>query len=633
MTSEGELPRIRTLPPHLADQIAAGEVVERPASVVRELVDNAIDAGARRIEVQVQGGGADRIFVLDDGHGIHPDDLELSVTRHATSKIRRASDLEEVATLGFRGEALASIAAVARVRIESRRRDAPMGHALDVGPGRPPRITPVGMPPGTRIAIEDLFSTLPARRKFLRSEATELGHLTETVLRAALVHPGVYFVVRTPGRTLLELMPTSEDARIEAVLARRGGGAIRRLGGEHGGTRVDAWVLVGDGAARAGQGSFVIVRRRVVRERHLARILAEAVADAAPAGQHPIACLRVEPAAGIVDVNVHPQKAEIRFADAQAIYADVRAVLDANRDAAFVSPAPAPASAEPARAAVLGDLVARWAAHAEPAPPARTGGTAAASPYRLRTHAVGGGYASHREILRGGADRLERARRAADEAPAIASVAPIEPARDDGPLYLGCLPGPVGLFRLDDDLLAVDLRALRSHLLERRLREDLGGAGVGAQTLLHPAVVPLPASDVASVQAGAAELSRLGLVVEAFGDEAVLVRAVPATLRGCVEEPDVADLVARVLPWLRVRDDAAGRVDALPDAAAAIAQTQGADPAPRLARRWLAELLERGEPLDRVPGVRRWGAAQLVDRVASARAVGRPVRSESDVDE
>jgi DNA mismatch repair protein MutL len=606
-----ELPRIRTLPPHLADQIAAGEVVERPASVVRELVDNALDAGARRIEIQVEGGGADRIFVLDDGHGIHPEDLELSITRHATSKIRRAADLVEVATLGFRGEALASIAAVARLRIESRRRGAPMGHALDVGPGRPPRVTPVGMPPGTRIAIEDLFATLPARRKFLRSEATELGHLTETVLRAALVHPEVYFVVRTPGRTLLELMPAGEDARIEAVLARRGHGVVRRTGGEHDGTRVDAWVLAGDATPRAGQGLFVIVRRRVVRERHLSRILSEAVGEGLAPGQHPIACLRVEPGEGIVDVNVHPQKAEIRFADPQKIYADVRAVLEARRDA-FVEPAPVIGLDAP-RASVMGDVVARWAAHAEPARAVeRVGGTSSPSAYRLRTHAVGGGYASHRELLREGAGILDRARRAADEGPTpqphLDPEVPVE--RDEGPLYLGCLPGPVGLFRVQDDLLAVDLRALRSHLLHLRLREDLGGSGALAQALLQPAVVSLPAADVASVREGAGDLSRLGLVLEAFGDEAVLVRAVPATLRGCIEEPDAADLVARVLPWLRVR----GRAPDLSPVAAALAQTGGADPAPRLARRWLAEVLERGESLSRVPGVRRWTAADLVGK-------------------
>jgi hypothetical protein len=265
------------------------------------------------------------------------------------------------------------------------------------------------------------------------------------------------------------------------------------------------------------------------------------------------------------------------------------------------------------RASVMGDVVARWAAHAEPARAVeRVGGTSSPSAYRLRTHAVGGGYASHRELLREGAGILDRARRAADEGPRsqvdLDPEVPVE--RDEGPLYLGCLPGPVGLFRVQDDLLAVDLRALRSHLLHLRLREDLGGSGALAQALLQPAVVSLPAADVASVREGAGDLSRLGLVLEAFGDEAVLVRAVPATLRGCIEEPDAADLVARVLPWLRVR----GRAPDLSPVAAALAQTGGADPAPRLARRWLAEVLERGESLSRVPGVRRWTAADLVGK-------------------
>lgn len=608
------LPRVRLLAPGLADQIAAGEVVERPASVVRELVDNALDAGARRIEVEVRRGGADGLVVVDDGHGVHPEDLELSVTRHATSKVRRAADLVDVATLGFRGEALASIAAVARVRIRSRRRGVQLGHALDVGPTRPPRLEPVGMPVGTRVEVDELFATIPARRKFLRGEATELGHVTEAVLRAALVHPGTSFVVRTPGRTLLELPACEEDVRIGQVLARRGRGVLEHHGGVHEGTRVDAWILRGDGVARAGQGVFVIVRQRVVRERHLARILAESAAVGLAAGQHPIACLRVEPGPGAVDVNVHPQKAEIRFADAQRIYASVRAVLEPR----LVPPAPSATRDEPRSGAreALGNAVARWAAQAEPPPAPRS--PAGEGSYRLRTHARAGDYRGHREQLRIEAGRLADARRADLAEPgsaagtadfAASATAPSDAAGGE-PAYLTCLPGPVGIFRVGDGLLAVDLRALRAHLLHRRLQGDLGSGTASAQALLHPAVVPLSSADVACVERGAQELARLGVLIEPFGRDAALVRAVPATLRGCIDEPDAADLVARVLPWLRMRDQV-GRGDDLEEAAAAIARTGGADPAPRLARRWLAELVERGEPLERVPGVRRWTASEL----------------------
>lgn len=195
-----------------------------------------------------------------------------------------------------------------------------------------------------------------------------------------------------------------------------------------------------------------------------------------------------------------------------------------------------------------------------------------------------------------------------DRAPEPAAPAVPLP-RDPGPEYLGCLPGPVGLFTADGELLAVDLRALRGHLVLQRLRRDLGGGEVAAQGLLEPVVVRLPAPDVERCVAGGAALARLGLHLEGFGDDAVIVRAVPASLRGCVEEPDVSDLVARVLPWLRVHGaaDGAGPSDAaLVDAMRAMAQTHGGDPAPRLARRWIRELLDDGVALDEVPGLRRW---------------------------
>ncbi|WP_106391660.1 DNA mismatch repair endonuclease MutL, partial [Enhygromyxa salina] len=328
LSSSADDSRIAVLPASLADQIAAGEVVERPGSIVKELIENAIDAGASRVEVELEAGGSERIRVIDDGHGIHREDLILSVTRHATSKLRAPEDLVEIHTLGFRGEALASIAAVARVEIRSRLAALAVGHRLRSSPGEEPTIEPIGMPFGTQIEVAHLFASVPARRKFLRSEATEVGHCVDAVTRAALVHPAVHFRVRHGGRELLELTPADQTSRVIAVLQRRGGGGpFHRFAGERRGVHVEGWFGPPSAATRQRGASFVVVRRRVVRERTLVGVLKQAYGDALPRGTHPAACLFVEPPRGTVDVNVHPQKSEVRFSDAQAVYAVVRELV------------------------------------------------------------------------------------------------------------------------------------------------------------------------------------------------------------------------------------------------------------------------------------------------------------------
>lgn len=606
-TQPTEPSRIRLLGAALADQIAAGEVVERPASVVKELLENAIDAGARRVQIELQDGGVGSIAVIDDGHGIHPDDLRLAVTRHATSKLHGPEDLVEITTLGFRGEALASMGAVGHLDIRSRPRAAERGTELRCRPGLPPEAHTVGMPVGTRVELKGLFGNVPARRKFLRSEATEVGHVTQTVLRVALVQPSVHVSLHHGARRLLDLPACSAAARVEQVLARGQRAALRVVEGEHDGVRVHAWLGPADAALRDRSGLYVVVRRRVVREPNIARIVTASYGDALADGRHPLACIVVEPPHGEVDVNVHPQKAEIRFGAPQRVYAAVRAVLGQPAPALAPLPDAAAALSTPARAS-LGAVLDGWAAQATAPSMARE-----SSPgYRLRTRAADSGYAHTRDALREQAAVLHQAWRDDRVAEPAAPVMP-GPA-DAGPEYLGCLPGPVGLYLHEGELLAVDLRALRSHLVLRRLREDLGGGEVEAQGLLPPVVVRLPALDVGACLDGAAALTRVGLHLEGFGDDAILVRAVPAALRHCVGEPDVADLVARVLPWLRMRGHDQTSDDALVAAMQAMAQTTAPDPAPRLARRWLRELLERGVALAAVPGLRRWDPRTLTGR-------------------
>lgn len=593
--------RIAVMSEDLADQIAAGEVVERPAAVVKELVENAVDSGATRIEVELEGGGLTSIRVRDDGKGIHASDLELALRRHATSKLHRAEDLVEIATHGFRGEALASIAAVARVNLRSRQPGESVGHELRSIPGEGKDSSPAGMPVGTQVEVSHLFASVPARRKFMRSEATEVGHCNEAVLRLALVHPGIHFTLRHQGRELMDFPRASADERIAAILARRGGSGALRIDGEHEGVAVVGHFCDPASASRSRNGIFIVVRNRVVKERSLQQIVKQAYGPALAEGAQPVACVSVEPAPGTVDVNVHPQKTEVRFSDPQAVYAAVRQVLSEGlADAPWFAQAPAgEVDGSSAR-----DSVESWTAR--PAAKVSAG-------YRLTTRAHGGDYQREKQALKREVDVLRERLpgRAGGSVPAPRGPEPSPPpVTPEGPEYLTCLPGPVAIFRDGEALLAVDLLELRAHLVYRRLARDLGGEGVAAQGLLAPVVIKCSREDVQLCEQASETLAGIGIDLEPFGEDAVVIRALPAQLRHCVDDADVGDLFARVLPWLRLRasgGDDASRESILAD----IARTRGSDPAPRLARRWVRELAEDGT-LDDAPGVRRLSAAELV---------------------
>jgi len=663
--------RIAVLSPALADQIAAGEVVERPGSIVKELVENAIDAGATRIEVELVAGGRERIRVIDDGRGIHREDLALALTRHATSKLREPEQLVEIHTLGFRGEALASIAAVARVELRSRRVGERVGYKLASIPGEPPSVEPIGMPFGTQVEVAHLFANVPARRKFLRAEATEIGHGVDAVIRAALVHPKVSFRVRHDGRELLDLAADSQTKRVIAVLQRGGGvGPFCHFAQERDGIHVEGWFASPSAATRQRNASFVVVRRRVVRERTLAAALKQAYADALPSGSHPVACLFVEPPHGTVDVNVHPQKSEVRFAAAQRVYAVVRELVDEGlreapwrRGAGLEAgdghgehgehgwAAPREGQAD-TRAALAGWSRREGLASGlapEPRYAAAGGGGLGArergSGYRLGTRAAGEDYGADKHEFRGDVNRLrssladrerepdrersggpllpslEAAFDERGEDPRSVGVGVGEPVTDTdpgGPRLLTCLPGPVAVFEFDAQLLVADLRRLRTQLVRRRLLRELAATDpegrAPAQALLQAIVVPRKAGERDRLLAAAADLRRLGLELEGFGDAAVLVRAVPAVLPKLLDARGVGALLDRLVPWLGLRDrDTSGFADALAELTVAVSSDSG----PRFARRWLAELLrEHDDDLEQLlasdSGVRRWSAAALL---------------------
>jgi DNA mismatch repair protein MutL len=315
------MPRIQQLSPHVVNKIAAGEVIERPASVVKELLENSVDALATRIDVDVVEGGMELIRVVDDGEGMPPDDLPLAVASHATSKLREADDLFRVQTLGFRGEALASIAEVSRFRIRSRQHDQPAGAEMEVAAGTPGLVRPSGGPPGTLIEVRDLFANVPVRRKFLKQSATEFGHISEQFTKIALAHPRLHLVLRHNDRAVYEL-PASEKLLDRITLFFGTDLARNLIWVESEFEQIRLWGYIGhpsqNKATRKGQ--FLFLNGRWIQDRSLQHALGEAYRGLLMVGRNPVSFLFLEMPAELVDVNVHPTKAEVRFRESQKLY-------------------------------------------------------------------------------------------------------------------------------------------------------------------------------------------------------------------------------------------------------------------------------------------------------------------------
>lgn len=320
-----ELPPIQLLPAEVANQIAAGEVVERPASVVKELVENSLDAGARVVTVSIDGGGVARIAITDDGHGMSRDDLSLSVVRHATSKIRSADDLLGVGTYGFRGEALASIGSVSRLCLTSRKRTAEEGCEVKLEGNASPAVRAVGCAVGTTVSVEDLFFNTPARRKFLRTPQTEWGACADTVARLALPRPDVRFVLRKDGKVVREYL--RRDTVAERVREMWPDETLTEIDGRRGSVHIRAFLGPPERARTGTTGIAVYVNGRFVRDKLLLRAIAQSYGSTLDGGRYPPGALLVDVPAAQVDVNVHPQKAEVRFAQQNEVFASVVSLL------------------------------------------------------------------------------------------------------------------------------------------------------------------------------------------------------------------------------------------------------------------------------------------------------------------
>ena len=513
---------IHILPEQVASQIAAGEVVERPASAVKELIENSLDAGARNVAIEIEAGGSRLLAVGDDGCGMGREDAILSLRRHATSKIRSAEDLSAIRTLGFRGEALASIASVSKMLLRSRRADAPAGVEIDASGGDVLAARECAIAPGARIEVRELFYNTPARLKFLKTVATEQGAVAEAVQRLALANHAVGFTLVADGRTMLEL-PRARSL-IERIRQLFGDKLAQRMLPFEGGTpglRVGGHVTVSQDSFPTPRMVFTFVNHRAVRDRLLARAVAQAYATLIPRGRHPAAVLFLTIRPEDIDVNVHPMKTEVRFRRSGAVfelvYGALRARL-ADQTAATYPPAPYEAASDTAVAptAVI-ESAAGPDAGASPAP-AQT--SAAPAPLRLvieeppriaEQRPLGLGYQS------GGNG-------SGDSAPVRPSPIPrYSDLRILGQLFAGYI-----VLEDDDGLLLLDQHAAHERVTFERLGAELRGGGIRVQPHLVPEALELDPARAAQVRAALPELRALGFDLEPFGPTTLVLKGTPA---------------------------------------------------------------------------------------------------------
>jgi len=509
------VPAIHPLPEALVSQIAAGEVVDRPASVLKELLENSLDAGATDIGVALAAGGIKQIRVVDNGSGIAKDDLPMAFARHATSKIASLEDLEQVRSLGFRGEALASIASVARVVMASRAAGAAHAFALSAEAGSVGAMEPAAQPIGTAVEVNELYYNTPARRKFLKSDATEFAHCEEVFTRAALSRPDVALTLRHNGRVVARLAPADPAQRIEAALGPEFAHSMRPV--EANGVLKLSGFAGSPAYTRASRDAqFVYVNGRFVRDKLLSHALREAYRDVLHGERHPAYVLFLEIDPRGVDVNVHPAKIEIRFRDPRAVHQFVfHAVAKSLAGTAAETPA-----------AVASPL-------------------AAGRSIRPRADQVSLGLAqpvaSYTAMF---ADR----RSAADLA--VPSATPEDPSTPGAPplgFALAQLHGVYILAQNQQGLILVDMHAAHERILYERLKGALDSRAMNTQKLLIPSTFHADRVDVATVEEHGATLNQLGFDVTAISPFALAVRAVPAMLA----EADAAELARAILKDIR----------------------------------------------------------------------------------
>ncbi|MDP6439154.1 MAG: DNA mismatch repair endonuclease MutL [Candidatus Brocadiia bacterium] len=519
---------IRILPKALADKIAAGEVIERPASVVKELIENALDAGANRIEVELEGGGAKLMRVSDDGRGMAPGDLALAFLSHATSKLQDEADLFSVHTMGFRGEALSSIAAVSQARIVSRTAEADEGYEIHAEGGAIGEARACAAPPGTRVEVRNLFFNVPVRRKFLKSAATEMAHVIEAATRLALARPAVHFVLTHNARGVFNLPPAEGLAqRVGEFFGREIGEHLIPLSARSPGLEIEGYLLPPSVSRTGAAMQYLYVNRRYVRDRGLLHAVAEAYRGLMMSQRRPVCFLFLTVDPADVDVNVHPTKIEVRFRHAREVHGSLlSAMRETLREAKLTPQVSLTPEADPARGReAAGD-------RSESVRKAIADFFAGQGEDQVAARPHGGGFAAP-ALRPGDASSLPQqppGHAASSPAPSPAQTTPEQP-----PLrahYGGCMQvldtyiveeSPEGI-RLTDQ------HALHECILYGRLRRQLESGPPASQRLLVPELVELPKAEFLAVMELAEDLKRFGMDVEAFGESTVIVRSYPQML-------------------------------------------------------------------------------------------------------
>jgi len=524
-------PGIRVLPNHLINQIAAGEVVERPASVVKELLENSLDAGCTRVEIDVDQGGIKRLRVRDDGRGIPPGQLALALSRHATSKLSDLHDLDAVATLGFRGEALPSIASVSRLTLISRAPGEGSAHEVSVGTDgelAPPR--PAAHPPGTTVDVHDLFYNTPARRKFLRTDKTEFGHLDQVVRRIALVRREVGFTLRHNGRTVLELPAAGEDpalvrGRLDAILGAGFGEQALWVDEQAVDLRLSGWVLRPAFSRGQPDQQFFYVNGRMVRDKLVTHAVRQAFSDVLHHSRHPAFVLFLALPPRLVDVNVHPAKHEVRFREGRQVHDFIYRGLQRRLAAGSLGSVMLPAVAAPVDESFIAP------------PPQESSASLRTGHLGLRVAEVSAAHYS--------AGLAFQRPQASPAGPAAAPL-PDTGATDSPPLgfALAQLNGVYLLAQNAQGLIIVDIHAAHERIGYERLKDAWGAGPIVRQPLLVPVSVQVSAREADLLETQREFLRRLGLVIDRLGPGTLAVREVPALLRDADLERLVRDLLS-----------------------------------------------------------------------------------------
>lgn len=533
---------IRILEPRLANQIAAGEVVERPASVVKEAVENSLDAGATRIEIDVESGGTRLIRIRDDGTGIDGDDLALALARHATSKIDSIEDLEALQSLGFRGEALASIASVSRLTLTANTEASSVQgqQAFCEGRNMSVAVKPAPHPRGTTLEVRDLFYNTPARRKFLRTEKTEFGHLHEVVKRQALSRPEVTFVLRHNGKQTLQLNAAVSEAELRrrvatvcgtdfaehAVVIERQAGPMRLWG----------WVAEPTFYRSQADLQYFFVNGRVIRDKLVSHAIRQAYRDVLFHGRHPAFVLFLELDAAGVDVNVHPTKHEVRFRDSRSVHDFLFGTLSrALADVRPGQPTPTePATGSEERAFQPGMNLASGVS-----PTLLGQGDQILSAVGASSHRFDGGSSG----------QMSRWRE-----PALSRVPQPEFAQEPAEIPpLGFAVAQLhGIYILAENqhgLVLVDMHAAHERITYERLKQARDGSGITRQPLLVPLTLAVSSREAAIAEEQSGELASLGLLIEATGEESIVCRELPAALKDADAEALVRDVLGDLLEF------------------------------------------------------------------------------------